>query len=322
MKKAFTLALLGVALLFSSCQKENIDRIVTEDPNYQPEELTVNSLLDKMRSLSADSINLDCMSIPLPIEFLQASGNVITITANTDLDSVAALNDTVVDFVYPFTAYVDNDPISINSLEDLFLTLISCDPVVLGPCADTDAHILLFFNALNIFSVNNYEYDINYPVTIIVQGNPIILNEDDDYLPAIGGSPFQPLPTELSYPITITQFGRNIILNSDAEVCDFYQTLDEDCSNKPAHIQYFFNEGPGMPMGCTYFVDYPVMVQINGSTQTMMDRDDYLNTLNASPSAYNDIKLIYPVSITRFNDNQQISFNSDSDICNYLDNCN
>ncbi|GAB4407804.1 MAG: hypothetical protein OHK0039_10450 [Bacteroidia bacterium] len=164
-------------------------------------------------------------------------------------------------------------------------------------------------------------YEINYPVTLLVQGNQVVINNDSEYLPAVGGSPSNLLPTDLVYPITITQFGRDIVLNSDTDVCQFYQTLDEPCTNKPAHIQFFFNEGSGTRISCTYFIDYPVSIISDGDTLQIQTRDAYLTELNASPNAYNDIELIYPVGAAKFIDGSQLSFGSDADLCQYLNSC-
>jgi hypothetical protein len=111
------------------------------------------------------------------------------------------------------------------------------------------------------------------------------------------------------------------VLNSDDDVCDFYQTLDEACENKPAHIQFFFNEGGGVPVDCAYLINYPVDILINGNTITVETRQDYLNELNASPSAYDDIELVYPVSLVKLNDGTQVTIESEEDICQFLDNC-
>jgi hypothetical protein len=230
------------------------------------------------------------------------------------------LADSLVDFVYPFTAISNNSVFQIGEIDDLALALIACASTTLD-CSDLDAHVLLFFNALNILTTNNYVYEINYPVTLLVEGNQVVINSDSQYLPAIGGSPFSYLETELVYPITITQFGRDIILNSDADVCQFNETLSEACVNKPPHIQFFFNEGGGTPLNCAYFISYPVEIVSNNDTLQIQTRDDYLNELNSSPNAYGDIELVYPVGATKFVDGQQLSFGADADICQYLNNC-
>ncbi|MCI4670490.1 MAG: hypothetical protein MRZ79_20305 [Bacteroidia bacterium] len=315
-----SLLLLSLAMLFAACQRENIDEIILQEQEYKPDTVKVNPILKRVGIFSSDSINIDCIRIPFPVDFLQASGNTVTVNSEAELDSVGMLADSIINFVYPFDAVDNTGPIQIDSLEDLLVAITTCGSAPVS-CPDQDAHVLLFFNALNILTLNNYVYEINYPVSLIVEGTSVTINSDSQYLPAIGGSPFDYKETELVYPITITQFGRDIVLKSDADVCAFYETLDEPCTNKPAHIQFFFNEGGGVPVNCAYFINYPVSITSNGNTIQIQTRDDYLNQLNASPSAYNNIDLVYPVSITKFSGGQQPSFASGSDICQYLDNC-
>jgi len=317
-----SLSLLLLGILFSACQKENFDVIIPEDPVFQPDTVEVNPLIKRIGSFSADSVYIACIGIPYPIAFLQASGNTVTVNSEVEIDSAFMLADSIVNFVYPFTAVDDSGVIQITDIEDFLLALTLCGSAPPPTaCPGEDAHVLLFFNALNILTLNNYVYEINYPVNMIVEGNPVTLNNDDQYLPAVGGSPFDLLETDLVYPITITQFGRDIQLNSDADVCAFYETLDEDCTNKPAHIQFFFNEGSGAPVNCAYFINYPLSITTNGNTILIQSRDDYLNELNASPTAYNDIDLVYPVSATKFANGQQVNVGSATDMCQYLDNC-
>ncbi|MBK8699421.1 MAG: hypothetical protein IPN29_07700 [Saprospiraceae bacterium] len=313
-------SLLFISIFFTACQKENIDEIIPKDPVFVADTIEVNPLITQLRSLVSNALNLGCVSISYPIEFLQASGSTITVNSESEIDSISMLADTLVDFVYPFEAEVNNATIIIENVEDLVLALQSCEAIP-SDCMGQDAHVLLFFNALNIFSINKYMYTINYPVNLIVEGNPVTINSDDEYLPAVGGSPFDLLQTKLVYPITVTQFGKDIVLDNDADVCQFYKTLDEACENKPAHIQFFFNEGAGTRINCTYFINYPFTITINGSTKQIQSREDYLDELNSSPNAYGDIELVYPVTVLKYLGGQQLSFASDASVCEYLNNC-
>lgn len=319
MKKITSLFVLGIIILFAACQKENIDLITPKNPGYKPDSVEVNSFIASMKTFGSDTLYLDCVEIPLPIDLKKESGATITISTSAQFNALTPM-DSVVDFVYPFDVYVNNNKTTIDNIEDFVIALTLCDTTTYD-CGDQDAHVLLFFNALDILTRNNYAYDIKYPVDLVVEGKQVTLNKDDDYLPAIGGSPFDYLETELVYPITIRQFGRDIVLKDDEDVCDFYATLDEDCVNKPAHIQFFYNEGPGTAISCTYFVNYPVDVKLNGSTIRLNSRDSYITLLDTSSTAYTNLQLDYPVSATKYDNGQTITFSSDSDICNYLDNC-
>lgn len=314
------LSALLLAVLFTGCFKENIDEIIPGNLTFQTDTVSINPIFKSLQSYSPDSLQIVCLRIPYPVDFLRASGNTITVNSETELDSVSMLPDSLVDFIYPVDAVNNSGLIQINDIEGLAEAITYCDTTA-ADCSVQQPHVILFFNALNILTLNKYVYEINYPVSLVVQGNPVVLNQDDDYLPAVGGSPFDLLPTELVYPITITQFGRDIVLNNDNDVCAFYQTLDEPCGNKPAHIQFFFNEGGGTPVNCSYFISYPLNIVSNGDTILVQTRDEYLTELNSSPNAYNDIDLLYPVNASKFINGQQLSFGSGVDICQYLDNC-
>ena len=321
----FIFSTLLLALLFSACDRQNIDEIIPENEAYQPTTVIANPVVKNLQTTpTADSLKVDCITIPFPVDFLQSSGNTVTVNTETELDSVILLPDSLVDFVYPFDGYIGTTAYTFQDIEDFILALQVCGTIVIDTtfnCSEQQPHVLLFFNALNILTTNRYVYEINYPVTLVVNGTQVVLNQDDDYLPAIGGSPFDFLPTDLVYPITIRQFGRDIVLNSDNDVCAFYQTLDEPCANKPEHIQFFFNEGPGTRISCTYFIDYPLQIVSDGDTLLIATRNDYLTELDSSPKAYGDIELLYPVTASKYTNGQQLVFGSGSDICQYLNSC-
>jgi hypothetical protein len=274
-----------------------------------------------MQFFSPDTLYLSCLAIPYPIDFKQLSGSVVTVKDSSDLVAALSNPDTITDFVYPITVYIGGSSKTMNSIQDLFTELVLCDTTTVT-CADQEAHVLLFFNALNIFTLNKFPYSINYPVQIQVNGQVATLNQDSDYLPAIGGNPMQPDSANLIYPITIVQFGQTIVLNSDQDVCNFYATLDESCGNKPGHIQFFFNEGAGTAISCTYFINYPVQATYNGSVLTFQSRSDYTTFLASDPNAYNGLSLVFPVTAERYQNGQTLSFTSDADICQYLTTCN
>ena len=320
------LFIFAAVLFFSSCQKENFDDIVPENPGDKVDTVEVNPLVSDLSATSPDFINLGCIRIPFPVDFLQASGNTITVNSEDELSAAAALSDSIVDFIYPFIVLDDDDvAIVIEEAEDLALALSDCviddnsDDNSNG-CYNTPAHVALFYNAFNIFTINQYDFEVEFPFTLIVQGNEVVVNNKDEYIPAIGGNPSRFLDVDIVYPVTITQFGQQIVLNSDDEVCEFVKTLSEPCENKPAHIQFFYNEGGGTPINCAYFIEFPVEIHLDGTTIQIQDSEQYRAVLNASPGAYNDIELVYPVTIIQFEDGDEITFEEDSDICDYLEN--
>jgi hypothetical protein len=104
-------------------------------------------------------------------------------------------------------------------------------------------------------------------------------------------------------------------------VCDFAETLNEDCVNKPDHILFFFNEGGGLPSSCTYLIDYPIQVNYNGNVINIPSFSDYTALLNSDPNVYSGLSLVYPVSANKFDNGQQLTFTADGEICQYLNFC-
>jgi hypothetical protein len=300
------------AFLTSSCERTSVEL---------PLDTGFSSLSAKMQLFSGDTLYISCVAIPYPIEFKQQSGSVLTVKDSSDLNLALLNPDSIIDFVYPLDVYLRGTTRTVQSIEELLTEVVMCDTATVT-CADLDAHMLLFYNALNILTINKYAYSINYPVQLQVNGQLITLNQDSDYLPAIGGNPMQPYNAGLVYPISISQFGQTLILNSDQDVCDFNATLDESCTNKPAHVQFLFNEGSGMPSGCAYFINYPVQATYNGSVVTFQNFADYTALLNSDPNVYQGLSLVYPVAAEKFQNGQSVSFSSDADICQYLSNCN
>lgn len=265
-----------------------------------------------------------CFELTYPFDVEREDGSTVTIENENDYANLV-LNGEIVYITLPFTVeFEDGSTSVVSNEEDLILILIDCGIIIEvidpNPCEVTETHVLLFYNALNIFTLNRYPFEISYPVTLIVEGNPVVINSGNEYIPAVGNNPSRIIPAEIVYPVTITQFGQEIVLNSDDDVCAFYNTLIEPCENKPAHIQFFFNEGGGVPINCAYFIEYPVEITRNGNSIEIQTRDEYLTELNTT-GAYDEIELVYPVAAFKFSDNQQVTFDSDSDICDYLNDC-
>lgn len=317
----FGFLLLSLTVL-SSCDKTSIDFIEPKVSDKNPDTVDVNPYMVALKSFNTDTLYLDCIRIPLPVDVQRASGKTLTINDSKDIVAVNKSNDPAVDFVYPVSALGKTGPIVLNNVEDIIINLQYCSGSnQTNDCSNTDAHVLLFFNSLNIMTLNRYEYDIIYPVSLIVEGKKVTINSDDEYLPAVGGSPFDLLEAELEYPVAVKQFGRTIVMNNDVDVCNFYKTLDEPCSNKPAHIQFFYNEGGGTPINCTYFINYPVDIDVSGTTKRINSKSDYVAILNSSSQSYQNIKLIYPLEVTKYKGSQSQIFVSDASLCDYLTNC-
>jgi len=266
-------------------------------------------------------IGFGCLILEYPFDVV--SGDDVIITVNNEDEYVALLLSGVnMEIQFPFTlTNADGESQVINTVEELIISFAACgvffDSEPSDLC-DTEAHVLLFFNAFNILTINNYPYEINLPVTLIVEGEEVVINDVDDYFAATG-APFDLRSTEISYPVTVTQFGQEIMLSNDNDVCKFVEQLDEACENKPSHIQLFFNQAPA-PVNCAYSIYFPVEITFDSNNIELTEMDEYLEILN-TPGAYEGIELVYPIEVLNLSGGQTITFESDAGICDYLDNC-
>ncbi len=110
---------LFAAMLFSSCEKENLDQLTVNNPNYSPDTVDVNPFLKQINTSSGDTAYISCVGIPYPFELAQMSGNILPINEEEDLIAASQNPDSIVDFVYPLQVVVNNNSQVINNIEEL-----------------------------------------------------------------------------------------------------------------------------------------------------------------------------------------------------------
>lgn len=221
--------LLAVVFLMS-CNPQNLDEIVPEEPDFTP---TVTNVLVGLESAPPPVLNDNmgvngflCNTLLFPFNVEQSDGTVVTVEDQDQYDALVATGDDI-ELLLPFSLYndVEETIYEVNDFEELLTALLNCgvgvDTVVYEIC-DTEAHVLLFFNAHNIFTLYECPFDINYPVKMIVNSSPTSSTVADlnEYF-ATSGAPSNIQEVELIYPITVTQDGTEITLNNDQEICDF-----------------------------------------------------------------------------------------------------
>ncbi len=110
---------LFAAMLFSSCEKENLDELTVNNPNYSPDTVDVNPFLKQINTCSGDTAYISCVGIPYPFELAQMSGNILPINEEEDLIAASQNPDSIVDFVDPLQVVVNNNSLGINNIEEL-----------------------------------------------------------------------------------------------------------------------------------------------------------------------------------------------------------
>lgn len=218
MKKLKINLLLVLAILFiaSSCQKEDEEFI---DEN-NPEILTADSSLSNLlRSASQNNGTLDniidgsdCITLEYPVTVI-ANGQKVTLENEEDIALVEAIfnqfsgDQDTLEILFPITvSFEDYLQLTLQNQAELDALIASCDDTVINTfaCVDFLYPITLFtFNSNNeqtgtVNITNEQELflfffqldpdtfiEIQYPVTVIVNGNNIVVNTNQELINAI-----------------------------------------------------------------------------------------------------------------------------------------
>lgn len=231
----FYIVFLAVIVLLTSCNPENLDETIPDDPGFTPvvtdivEGITSTALIASSFSGGIVLDSSGCLTLLFPFDLEQSDGTVVTVEDEAQYNNLVATGDSLT-LLLPFSLYAEADGMTyvINEPEDIIAPLEVCgilytigDPSEL---CDTEAHVLLFFNAHNIFTLYDCPFDINYPVEMFINGSSTASSVGDvnEYF-STTGAPSNIQDVELVYPITVTQDGVEVTLNNDQEVCDFIE---------------------------------------------------------------------------------------------------
>ena len=266
-------------------------------------------------------IGFGCLTIQYPFDVATSDGTIITIN-NEDEYVALLMSGADSEIQFPFSlANEDGEIFVINSIQDLVNAFHGCGIfIVIEPLdcvTDIDPSIILFYN-IN----GRYRYDINLPITLIRDdnGEEVVINDYDDYFDNFG-DPFSGIVTaDIVYPISIKQFGQDRVLESDEDMCELYESLFfNTCESKPAHIQFFYSTVM-TPIDCSIQPLLPLEVTFNATTIELTSYDQYYDLLEESGS-YEGIEIVYPVSALLSASGDNITFESDDELCEFLNNC-
>ena len=154
--------LLFAGLFMVSCDKENVDVVIPDEPDYTPDTVQVNNLF-KAVDPGSDALSMDCIQIPFPIEFEQQSGGTVLINSLPEYEAALDLQgeDRIVDFVFPLlVSDKDGNPHQVNNNSELGTDFSSCVPTSGWEASTTSMGLLpaFLFEALC--------FDIVYPVNL------------------------------------------------------------------------------------------------------------------------------------------------------------
>lgn len=274
--------ILVATVLLTSCQQENFDDIIVEDPDFQPEEVITNSLLNAMLvSNTSSTMDLGCVSISFPFDMVTASG--ATATINSEEDFIAALDDIadpVVDFIYPVTGTdVDGITTSYANGEDLGVAFGSCIPDDTWDDASENGDVL------PAFLFEELCLDLVYPVGLEdLNGNTYTANDEGELIDILATVEFP----FFTLPLTaIDENGNNITI----ENLDEFYTGVFDCGDASPPVV-----GNGIVIegfACNTLL-YPFDVETaNGSVITINDENEYADLILSGES----VELLFPFSL-------------------------
>ncbi|MDF1698202.1 MAG: hypothetical protein P1U56_20305 [Saprospiraceae bacterium] len=265
-------------------------------------------------------IGFGCNTLQYPFDVLLEDGSIATIT-NEDEYANLLLSGVSMEIQYPFAlTNLDGETIVINVFEDLIPAFEACGVTItiepIDCVADIDPSTILFYNISG-----RYPYEINLPITLIRDdnGEEAVINDYSDYFDNFG-NPFDGIVTaDIVYPISIKQFGQDRIIASDEDMCELYESLFFVCDSKPAHIQLFYSLAMA-PIDCAIQPLLPLEVIFNSTSIELTTYDQYYELLE-EPGSYDGIEIVYPVSVQAINGGT-LSFGSDDELCDFLNNCN
>ncbi|MEL6657628.1 MAG: hypothetical protein AAFR36_14320 [Bacteroidota bacterium] len=123
---------LFVALVFVSCDRDNMDETLIPDTNFEPEVVVVNNLINALTTTSEDNgLELGCFSIDFPFSLLLEDGTTVEVFTIEEFEDVTSQESPfmVVDFVFPLTlTTAEDESVQVNSNEELALQFASCIP--------------------------------------------------------------------------------------------------------------------------------------------------------------------------------------------------
>jgi hypothetical protein len=288
MKSVFNIILFTFFLgtFFISCEKENIDEIILEDPDYEPEEEKVNSLLSQINTDNAQgSIMLNCVAIQYPFELELKSGK--TKVINSKIDWAMAQDtsnmDKAVDFVFPLEIVnAEGINVNINSNIELGKDFASCIPQKgwASAMATNETLPACLYGGLFCF-------DLIYPLSLTNESGSITSVNNETALIDL----FANTQSSLSFILPISVVNKDNGTQTTIENLDDFWAVIGQCKDMTPLVT---SDGFVFQGFVCFELVYPVaMVNGDGNTIMVNSADEYASlVLNGDP-----LEIIYPFGL-------------------------
>lgn len=242
------LLILAILFVASSCQKEAEEIIDENNPEIITSDSSLSNLLRSATQNNGTLDNLidgsDCITLEYPVTVF-ANGQKVILESEDDISIVEAIfnqfsgDQDTLEIVYPITvSFEDYLQLTLQNQAELDALIASCDDTVVNTFACVD-----FIYPITLFTYNN-----NNEQT----GTVTITNEQDLFLFFFQLDPDTFI--EIDYPITVIVNGQNIIVNNNQELINAIEQAD--CSNSSSsntnfetivttgewYVNYFFDD--------------------------------------------------------------------------------
>lgn len=257
----------------TSCESDVIDEITTEE---ETETRVENNILNRTTS-TAEGLDLECLSIDYPFQFVTINENIIDINSEDDLENAFFDSlDYVIDFVYPLNVTLaDGEAVIVNSIDELGEIFAECIPDEGWSDDDFPAFLI---------DLENSCYTQVYPLDLVdIQGETLTIANQAAFIDALAENDI----LFFQFPLSLLDEEGNTV---QAENTEELFTLLASCEgiDGPCDSIYFGNQ-----FDC-YELIFPLdLVLVDGTTVTVENIDDYTNTiLNGNVQGFG-----YPLSL-------------------------
>jgi|UPI000584AA2D hypothetical protein len=272
-----------------------------------------------------------CWELQFPFTLELTDGT--TTEVNTESEYATTILNAGEEFqlIYPFTlqSLLDDEELTVSNDDEFIFALESCGIIIDigggGDCGSSEDHIILFFNEGSC-------YTVNYPAQVQAEGVTYTLNGIADYFDVFGMYASQVDAIEIIYPIsaTNTETGTETILNNRDEICDYVNACFDDDNDFPGcdnpseddqtiHVPLFFSAYNFFSVfDCPFDFEYPVQIEVEGTTYDINNRDDYQAVV--SPFTPGEATLIFPITVIE-ESGATLTLNSNADVCSFISSC-
>ncbi len=254
--------------------------------------------------------NSCCFDLVYPVNLEDGDGNVYTAASEAELIALMAIIDPL-SFSLPMTvALYDGSELVINTADEFFDALFDCEgiaPPVVG-------------NGIEVrgFGCNQ----LVFPFNVVTPNGVVTVIDENQYAALI----LSGVEMVLEYPFSLIDPDDNVMVINDFDdlivsyaACGVIIQIDTtNVCDFSSHILLIFNQGA---VQCGYNVNFPIQVEAEGVIYDINNMDDYLVVYNMYSTAVDQIQLLFPVDVTLISDGSTLTFDSDADVCAFIDGC-